>query len=446
MLVHPSNDHRRRVPDAFIPFLRRDLLELCLDDGGLPPADHPAFRDFSNLFAAYTHFEFHSQVEDLKQSYWAFDPDQITASTRTVTGKELEKAANSVAEAFSRMARLANFRELSKDEIEASFHDSTLFELNTDVDLDDFHRVICCVRGDLPKREKVRRTFRTVEIDCRIWERVLLLLHFKGEDHFLAKEPRRKGTPAKPSFAPGKIYVFFYKNVPQSDLELLFPNVKLSMTPKDKLLLSVPAVGAGAAAVVKVLAKITLVLTALAITFSWGWLLKQIPGDRPVTVDQLAALSAFFTVVITLGMFAFKQLDNFRNKRTAFLKQVTENLFYRNLASNQSVFHRMFDSAEEEECKEALLVFYHLLANRGDPLTARQLDARIEEWMRSNFDKVIDFDIDGPIGNLQRFRGLDRQGQERALLTVTPTGHLEVLPLADALHILDQRWDRAYDF
>lgn len=444
--MEPSTKQPRRVPDAFIPFQRQDLVNLCLQDGGLNSSHAQGFRDFAGLLSAYAHFEFHQRLEDLKASYWPFDPDRLTISSRQLAPADHRRAAETVADGFRELAQLANFRELSTPEIEASFRDSTLFKLNTDVNLDDFERVICFVRGDAAKQEKVPGMRGMKEIECRIWERVLLLLHFKPEEHFAAKESRKRKTRPALSFCPGKIYVYFYKDVPQLDLELLFPNVKLSMTPRDKLLLSVPAVGAGAATVVKVLAKITLVLTALALTFSWGWLLERMPGDRPVTVDQLAALSAFFTVVLTLAMFAFKQWDNFKNKRTSFLKQVTENLFFRNLASNQSVFHRMLDSAEEEECKEALLVYYHLITHQGPPLTAAGLDARIEAWMRAKFGVVIDFDIAGPIQNLQRIRGQDRQGRERSLLSVNSTGHLEILPLEDALHVLDHLWDRAYQF
>jgi len=441
-----SSLNLKRVPDAFIPYQRHHLLQLCLDDGGLDESGKQALSRFADLFAAYTHFHFHRELEALKSSYWCFDPDRITQSSGAISAADRTEAAGVVIDRFRHLARLANYRELSQAEIVASFADSTLIELNTEVNLDDFHCVSCFARGETTTTERVPRFFRKVDVECELYERVLLLLHFKDEEHFLSSENRRRGTRPNLSFSPGKIYAYFYKNVPKLDLELLFPNVKMSMTPKDKLLLSVPAVGAGAAALVKVLGKITLVLTALAITFSWGWLLERIPGERPVTVNQLAALSAFFTVVVTLAMLAFKQWDKYKNKRTQFLKMVSENLFFRNLASNQSVFHRMLDSAEEEECKEALLVYYHLQAHQGEPLTASQLDALIEDWMRKKFHTVIDFDIDGPVENLQLIRGKDRFGQERSLLSVTPSGHLEVLPLEDALHVLDYLWDNAYHY
>jgi hypothetical protein len=160
----------------------------------------------------------------------------------------------------------------------------------------------------------------------------------------------------------------------------------------------------------------------------------------------LAALSAIFTIIIALAGFAFKQWSTYKNKRNNFLKLVAENLFYRNMATNQSVFSRLLDSAEEEECKEAMLVYYHLIANSSQPMTAAQLDAVIESWMRETFGTVIDFDIQGPIQNLGRIQGRNRAGETVALLTVDDSGHLRVPSLDDALHILDDIWDTAYRY
>ncbi|HPO99072.1 MAG TPA: DUF3754 domain-containing protein, partial [bacterium] len=42
-------------------------------------------------------------------------------------------------------------------------------------------------------------------------------------------------------FVPGQTYLLNFKNVPKADLEIIFPNVKISITLKDKLLFWVPA-------------------------------------------------------------------------------------------------------------------------------------------------------------------------------------------------------------
>ncbi|WP_242053080.1 hypothetical protein [Planktothricoides raciborskii] len=64
----------------------------------------------------------------------------------------------------------------------------------------------------------------------------------------------------------------------------------------------------------------------------------------------------------------------------------------------------MIDAAEEEECKEIILVYYHLLRN-PEPMTPEELDDIIEQWMNEKFDPKIYFDIKGFLQNLQTIRG-----------------------------------------
>jgi hypothetical protein len=417
-----------------------------LADGALPESERESFRQFCELFAAYTHFEFHRETEQFKDSYWCFNPDLNTVVCATLGPEEKAQAAEAVCKTFRSLAERSNYREVSQAELERSFQDSTLVELKTDVDLTDFKTVICFARGSSRRKEKVPRMFRKVTVEAEFWERVLLLLHFQDEAHFGNGKKRRKNGSPELRFAPGKIYAYHYKDVPKSDLELLFPNVRITMTRKDKLFLSVPAVGAAGAAVFKVVGQITLVLVAIAITLGWDWLQRQLDPEGQLSVKSFAALTAFFTVILTLGGIAWKQWDKYKNKRNNFLKLVAENLFYRNLATNQAVFSRLNESAEEEECKEAMLVYYHLLANRGTPMTAPQLDQTVERWMKEKFGAVIDFDIQGPIRNLSRIEGRDRAGQMRPLLETADDGTLRVPSLDDALHILDELWDKAYSF
>jgi len=446
-LVSQQPRSNRPSGDAFIPYLRRELLNLCLADGRLADAEKEDFARFSDLFAAYTHFEFHRESEDFKSQYWCFNPDHNIPACAKIPADQLEGTADAVVAGFRSFADRANYREVSKDELQRSFKDSTLVELSTDVDLNDFKRVAMFARGSSTRKIKVQRMFRKVEVEAEFWDCVILLLHFKEEDHFLTPKHRKKGTRPDLRFQPGKVYAYHYRDVPKSDLELLFPNVRISMTKKDKLMMSVPAVGAGAAVMVKVAGQFVLILVALALTLGWTWLRDQIdPRGEHEGVRALAALTAMFTILMALGGFAFKQWGTYKNKKNNFLKLVAENLFYRNLATNQSVFSRLLDSAEEEECKEAMLVYYHLLANRGNPMTASDLDRTVESWMRERFGMVFDFDINGPIKNLTRIQGRNHAGETTALLSVDESGILHIPPLAEALHILDDIWDTAYRF
>ncbi len=445
-IVNPSPSSDEPPGEAFIPFLRKDLVDLCLKDGRLAPEQQTRFREFAEILTAFTHFQFHAEMEALKENYACFDPDRATQDCAALSAEELHDRASRVVAIFKDLATKANCHPVSTEQLQESFKDSTLIDLQTDVDLDDFREIVCFARGNRMKKERVTRWFRKVEIDAPVWERVLLLLHFQDEEQFRTPKQRRKNLRPQLPFEPGKIYAYLYKDIPKADLELIFPNVKISMTPKDKLLLSVPAVGAGAMAIAKVSSKMLLLAGAIAFLI-WGAAgLKWLGLSEDQVSSFFPTLTALLMVLATLGTLGFKQWDKYKNKRNNFLKAVSENLFFRNLATNQAVFHRMLDNAEEEECKEALLVYYHILTRRDQPMTAAELDHTIETWMAETFGVVIDFDIDGPLANLQRIAGPDRTGRHMPLLTVDADGRLHTPALDDAKHIIDHLWDAAFQY
>ena len=130
----------------------------------------------------------------------------------------------------------------------------------------------------------------------------------------------------------------------------------------------------------------------------------------------------------------------------ALLKEVSEHLFFRNIAMNRAVFDRMVSSAEEEDTKEALLTYYHLLANSDKHMNRRVLDKTIEDWMKDNFETVIDFDIDDPVGKLKETEGKTSGVETKTLLTEDDLGVLKPITLAEANEVLDYIWDNSYQY
>lgn len=440
-------DHKTAKPEAFIPFLRKHLVNMCVDDGKLDASQEREFRDFCEILSSYSHFQFHKDQEAVKDFYAALDPDrEIILDTKN--GGDEAAREKGVVEAFKQLAHHANFRKLTEEELIATFTDSTLIKLNTNVDLEDFDVLECYVRGDMTKQTEVKGFLgKKKEMDVRVWHRVLLLIKYKDLDYFKAKK-RDKDL----NFQPGKMYAYFYKDVPQMDLELLFPNVKVSMTMKDRLMLGIPAIGGGVAALIKILPQLILIFAAIIYLLSglfgpevYDSMKENFKLPDP-EVEAMKIIVATMAIAVGLGGLAMKQWSAYKGKRIQFLKSVSETLFFRNLATNQSVFFRVIDNAEEEECKEMLLVYYHLLVNPGRQFTAPELDKLIEDWMKDNHDVVIDFDIDGPLDALQKIVGNDRSGQPRPLLSIDESGHIHTLPLEDAKHVVDYLWDTAYQF
>lgn len=61
--------------EAFIPYSRQEIIDICLNDGKLLPIQANKFRKFCEILSAYYHFKFHSILEELKSNFVIFNPD-----------------------------------------------------------------------------------------------------------------------------------------------------------------------------------------------------------------------------------------------------------------------------------------------------------------------------------------------------------------------------------
>lgn len=429
--------------EAYIPYLRDDLVAMCLKDGLLSGTESKGFKELCEILTAHLHFEFLKYGEAVKKHYGPFDPDRDTISVKENVDRE--QGEEELLKLFRATAERANYFEISNEQIKECFDAVTLIDLHTVVDLEDFDRVLCYARGDIDKTVTVKKWFKKKEIDVDILQRVLLLFKFKGEDYFESSKLKQK-VRKESSFEPGMIYAYYYKDVPKYDLELLFPNVRIGMNLKQKLLFAIPAIGGSIGVLLKVVPQLLILIGVILFLIGGPAWLTEVGLTEEAVSSFMPVMIALMGVVMALGGIALKQWGGYRKKRIQLLKDVSEQLFFRNLATNRSVFHRVIDSAEEEEAKEMLLVFYHLISSPEEKLTRETLDAKIEKWMEERLGSMIDFDIDGPLGNLTKLRGPARDGKEVALVETGEDGILRTVPLEDAKHVLDHLWDNAFNY
>jgi hypothetical protein len=432
--------------EAFIPYSRTDLISLCIEDGQLAAEDVQKFRNFCSILSAYYHFQFHASLEMLKDNYAPFNPDADTQSRMEPTPEERVQMKAKLVADFRTILERANYVPLSQASLQRAFEQKSLISLHTSVDFNDFDSMVCYCRGDIYKITSVKKFFRKVEKKVDVFERVALLITFKDLAYFANKKIKID----KLNFTPGKMYVYLYKNIPKLDIEFLFPNVKTSMTWKDRLLFGIPAIGAAIPLILKVLPQLLLILGVILFVTIGPEHIEELRVSEEEVRNVMPVLVAALSLLVTLGGFAFKQYNSYKNKQIKFQKNVTETLFFRNLASNAGVFSSLIDAAEEEECKEIILIYYHLLTSNTS-LTPEQLDNRIEAWMDDKFGTKIDFDINGPLRNLEAIRGkIVNDGEEGAstpsipLLTYDSQGNCRVLPLAEAKTLIDYVWDNAF--
>jgi hypothetical protein len=431
--------------EAFIPYRRTDLIELCIEDGKLPAADHQKFRGFCEILSAFYHFKFHRMLEILKDNFAPFNPDSDTKSSLAPTPQQSKEMEEKLVETFEAVLRNANYQSLSEGDLQRAFEEKSLVDVKTHVDFNDFERMVFYYRGDLTKTISVKKFFKTMERQIGVFERVVLLIKFKDAAYFEAKKKNLEHL----KFTPSKTYIYYYKNIPRFDLDLLFPNVEVSMSWKDRLLFGLPAVTAAVSVAVKALPKLILIVGVILFFTVGPSLAERLAGVNQKAVnDIMFVLTALLSLVVGLGGFALKQYSSYKTKVVKFQKNVTDTLFFRCLGCNETVFQSLIDSAEEEECKEIILVYYYLLTH-SKPLTRKQLDDQIEMWMEEKFGVKIDFDINGPLQNLAAIRGRitkDETLYEIPLISFDSQGNCCVIPLDDAKEVIDHVWDNLFQY
>ena len=433
--------------ETFIPYCRKDVIHLCLQDGHLEAESAAAFQAFCEILAAFYHFKFHSTLESIKNNYVVFNPDSEVQPLYQPTLQEYEQMGNNVVAAFKHVLERANYCPIPDETIQQALENRSLIDLKTEVNFDEFDQFLCYYRGDVDTTVSIKKFFFwQTEKTVDILERLVLLIKFKGEGYFRSQQKHHKKSQKARSFTPGKMYVYFYKNIPKLDLDLLFPNIETSMTWRDRLLLAVPAIGAAIPLILRTIPNILLLIAAILLAFNAPSTLQSINVEPEQARNVMPVLVATLTLAIALGGFAVKQYSQYQTKKIKFQKDVTDTLFFKNLATNASVFQQLVDLAEEEECKEIILVYYHLMTS-PKPLTPQQLDARIETWMAEKTGAQINFDILGPLTNLQTIRGCcSGHATQKPLLDYDDQGCCQVLPLAEAKAVLDDIWDKAFHY
>ena len=228
--------------------------------------------------------------------------------------------------------------------------------MDVSVDFNEFDNLLLFFRGSAIKKEQ-RRTFQSLylkkeEIETKIYRRLFLLFKQQNE----GKE---------------QIYLKLFKDIPQSDLEMLFPNIKVKISLLDKIKLTVTGGGGTIAGAMTLIGKMAVHLDPIAL---------------------LSALGAFGAVV-------GRQITSIFTHRTKYMAKLAKNLYYYNLDNNAGAISHILDMAEDEEAKEVFLAYLFLL-NSPTPLSKEELDEKIEIFVNTTFNIPMDFEIEDALDKL----------------------------------------------
>lgn len=408
--------------NKFIPYRKDDLIKLCADDGVLNEADQTAFLSLCRLLESVFHFEFHEKTKALKAAFAPFNTDLDTQTLHVYSDTEKSELQSQLVETMTGILQDANYRKITKQDLKDALSEKSLFNIRLEVDFNDFEDIIFYMRGENKKQATLKKFFglKEEQVEYTNYERVAIYIKFKDQAYFDRKKKKDDGI------TPGATIIKLFKDVPKADLELLFPNGEIRMRNRDKLMIGLPAAAGGITVLVTKLGA-SLLLIASVISFWLGFREEEVVIKQEHLITLGIGLGS-------LGAFLFKQFTKFQNRKIKFMKTMAESLYFKNLDNNEGVFHRLVDSAEQEECKEAILAYYFLL-REGKAMTADALDKSIEAWFKQNHQCNLNFEVKDALEKLTRLE-----------LAALNKGEYTALELNAAKKSLDLRWDNYFNF
>lgn len=376
----------------FIPFRRADVLAMCLSENRLAPAQEQQFREASGILESHFRQDFSRIKQRLKDIYATQDPD---ADTRVINEFCKPASPEKLAAQLESVLNRANYEKVTDKELKRALNSASLFQVRLYVDTSDFEEVLLFTRGASRREETVREFFGLWRRQIRFtnYDRVVLYLRLKADID---------SESALGTCLPGSTVLKLFQNVPEADLEMLFPNIRVGMRMLDRILIGVPALISGGLVLTTKLGA-TLLLLGSLLGFWLG------VSTEPVHLDRTALLALAAGATALIG-YIWKQISNFRNRKLKYTQALTENLYFKLLDNNAGVLYRVLDEAEESEIKESLLAYYFLLAE-GKPMTATEMDQAIEAWFASKWQCKLDFEIDDALTKLLRLGLVQRDGE-----------------------------------
>ncbi|MBL4631771.1 MAG: DUF3754 domain-containing protein [Paraglaciecola sp.] len=407
--------------DRFIPLRKTDLIQACVDDGRLSSEQTGEFKTLCQLIVSTLHFEYHQILEELKDNYAPFDPNFDTLPVATLTNDMLLVKQDNFTSRFIQVLNAANFEKVTDQDLREALQEASLFKVRLAVEFEDFSDVVFYRRGEYQQTEMISQFWglRKQSITFTNYDKVAVYIKFKDAAYF--EQTKRCAA----NIEPGSTIIKLFQNVPKADLEMLFPNSQVRMRTIDKAIIGGSALVGGAVVLVTKLGASLLILAGLL-----GYWMGYSNEEVTINSKQLVALGVGAGV---LGGFIFKEWSKFKNRKLRFMKALADNLYFKNLDNNSGVFHHLIDSAEEEECKEAILAYYFLVI-QGGPITSENLDKTIEQWFDKKFSFQIDFEIADALAKLERF-GIVKLND----------GQYTALPISAAQGQLDTQWNTIFN-
>jgi hypothetical protein len=401
---HRCDETARRRRDHYIPLRPADLVRRLQDEPCVTIFEREQFRRLCQLVEATIHHEYRSRLEEIKAAYAPFDPDDDAANQYSLTDPERAARCQTLFDDFDSLLMRANYRRLSRDEIEQAIRSPTGSGLRLHLDLDLFERLEIYARGhcELPRVGRSWRTlWRDREHRVPSYRRLAIIFRL------------RQRSPLTDPLDTQAVVLKLFKDIPQEDIETLLPGANIRIGFLEQAQIVVPT------------------LSGLGLT-----LFKLLKGAAAVAFAGIYGLIACLGLISGAIGYGMKSFYNYLRTREKHQLCLTRHLYFQNLDNNAGVIYHLLAEAEAQEFREIVLAWWLLWRGGLSGSTAQQIDEAVEAWLRDRCGIEVDFEVGDALAKLHRF-GLAHESL---------TGRWRTVTIDQALETLDCAWDGQFDY
>lgn len=418
----PGAGHKR---EKFLPLTRAALLDRLTRAENWPEGDWAEARRFMRYLDFWRQHSYTARLLEIEQAYEPFAPDSDLKTTRSYTPDERKLLQHRVVSQMASLLEQGNFTRVNPADVHLILTKDSHYGLDLQVDLDAFEEALIYFRGATTVTERRRDIKRAYmgwkEVQVPVFQRLFLMFKLKPFDERVAEVmakndwPKRKAEKAvrkarsllPKTVTSDHIYMKLFKNMPRTDVEMIFPNTEVRFRRWDKIRFGVSASGGVGMGVFGTLSKIAVM-------------------SNPVTL--LPAIAG-------LGGILIRQATNFIAQRNRYMVVMAQNLYFHSMADNRGVMTLLAGRAAEEDFKEEILLYCALAQGPVPASDIDRIDSTIEKYLKDTFDLDVDFDVRDALERLKA-DGLVTQAADGRLVTMPPT---------EAARHVDLLWDRCLD-
>ena len=395
---------------TFIPLRCSDLRGKLSDVFPISPSERPQYDQLCDHLQAIFHVEHLALLLQVEEIYAHLDPDSELIDLQSVDEIQRRALTGSLIDRMGEILFSAHYKRLTAEELQRIVTTGTQWGMRLDVDFELFDRLEIFVRGYRTVsmvRRRWRNLFRQEHFRLPEFQRLILLFRIKTPQ---AGEAKPRGDQ---SFDANRVYLKAFKNIPETDVEILLPGSRVRLTHFDKARILFPTISGVIITFYKLFRSAVVLTVAFSFNAVVGW-------------------AMFIGVVV--GYVVKSVLSYFRTKSN-YQYALTKSLFVKNLDNNLSVIYRILHEAEEQEVSEAILA-YTLLWKHPELAVANATGARLDELAEKFLMEVshveVDFEVHDALAKLARLQ----------IVACDPHGNWQAVGLNNALNSLDIAWRR----